>query len=338
MQWPAADVFAEVEARLPAELVGGDERESCRALALRLPAAVTSCYLECRLDARRRVDFLVLFRNKLSTLEGLEARHARAAPHSASGLNLGLARGWAREDTALHDVPFVWLEYDLDERFDAEAPAASPSVGLERGYSLGPSVRRQIDRPAALRRARGAIDAVVSVERRERVAVEVARCTATLPASGALIYLSEMNTRSPSVTKLYVSLSKHDVPEYLRAIRWPGDLARVEAILKQFYAPIAKTVFLDVSIADSVLARIGFAFSQLHASEMDHFDPAWQWLEAPGVDPGKKRALIAWPGDATMKRDGFSRVRRWVDLKIVCNEEGALETKAYLGYAPHLPL
>src|SRR6187402_1442868 len=228
-RWPASEVLAAIEPHLAAILVGDEQLEGCRRVARRLPFAPRSYYLECRMDASDQVDFLALTRNRHDIAEQLAASY----PESTLGTwlpTLSLLRGWAGEDPALADAELFWLEYDVDARLDRSWPVGSPSICLERGYldrNLGPA---KIDRQAGLNRARAALQHLVAPNRRELVANAVTRCHAALPPAGSVIYLSETLTRSPCVTKLYVSLPKTEVLAFLHAIEWPGNLGDVSDI------------------------------------------------------------------------------------------------------------
>ena len=232
MRWSPSSVLQAVTPHLPAELVGGGQLEPCRQIAAELRTAVDGFYFECRLDDDPRVDFLVLTGNRLGAAPQLEAT---LGPERAAGAwqrNLSLLRGWAGADAALEGAPAAWLEYDIDARFDARAPVASPSLCVESSYFSRFVADPTIDHESARRRAYGALRHLVSESRRARVEQVVSDCIAALPEGGSLVYVSEMLTREPSVTKLYVALSKARVCEFLRAIAWPGERSQVDDILR----------------------------------------------------------------------------------------------------------
>ena len=112
----------------------------------------------------------------------------------------------------------------------------------------------------------------------------------------------------------------------------------LEEVLGSWYGPITSTAFIDLTVGSEVQPRIGLALSQLHRRELAEFDPAWRWVPMSGVEPCKRRALEAWPGASEARLDG-TRVwlQRWLDLKVVLHESGALEHKAYLGFSAALP-
>ena len=338
MRWSPSSVLQAVTPHLPAELVGGGQLEPCRQIAAELRTAVDGFYFECRLDDDPRVDFLVLTGNRLGAAPQLEAT---LGPERAAGAwqrNLSLLRGWAGADAALEGAPAAWLEYDIDARFDARAPVASPSLCVESSYFSRFVADPTIDHESARRRAYGALRHLVSESRRARVEQVVSDCIAALPEGGSLVYVSEMLTREPSVTKLYVALSKARVCEFLRSIAWPGERSQVDDILRAQYAAISSTAFLDLSVSQQILPRLGFAFSQFHRREMSCFDPSWSWLPMPRTTTRKRSALASWPGETALMLDGARCVlRRWVDIKLVLGETGDLSFKAYLGFMPALP-
>jgi hypothetical protein len=324
--WSPAAVFAEIEPRVPASLVDSTRLASCRRVASTLRGTPTSYYLECRLDDDPQADFLVMFCDRADA-----ASCADAPPGTAWVSNLPVLTAPAEPE----EVPFVWLEYDVDERFDRERPQPSVSIGLERGY-----LDRYWRAPAV---------AIEDVSRRARRALALlgrgdsqpllARCASAIPPGGSLVYLSVMTARPRALVKLYVSIPKGRTVKFLRTIGWRGDLTAVDALVRRAYAPMADTVFADLSLGETVLPRLGLAFSQLHRREMETFDPCWSWLPMATALPEKRRALASWPGQAEARIDGWRTcVHRWVDLKAVLDGDGNVRWKAYLGFMPQLPL
>jgi hypothetical protein len=282
ISWPAPSVFAQIEPHLPPALVGRERLARCRTLAAGLPRAPAAYYVECRLDRDPRADFLVMFP---------EPEHAAACAASPEGA--APATAWARKLKLLcqpggganrGEVPLVWLEYDVDDAFDPTCPQASLSLCLERAYFkrfAGPPI---IDPDQARRSAEVVLDSIPSGAEGPATRLVLDRCVGAIPDGGSLIYLSIMGARTPPLLKLYVAVPKAKTLPFLRDIGWPGDQRSALAIVEDLYRPIGDTVFLDLSLdPDGVLGRIGFAFSQLHRTEMTSFDPTWGWLDLPGA-------------------------------------------------------
>lgn len=322
-------------AKVPRALASPRHLESCSVVAASVPSAAAA-YFECRLNEDDRVDYLMLTRQRLDAVdEFVKARHG-LSDSPVWEKNRALLRAWSSDVGDLADVPLLWFEYDIDERFDEKVLDASPSLCVERGYH-----RRETGAPVAnLQRSRRLAESALQHLRGGDAASIVAtlHCVDALPEGGALVYVSSMLTRPERATKLYVSLPKVSVFDYLRRISWPGDASLLEEVLRGFYQPIASTVFLDITVTERVHGRLGLALSQLHQREMARFDPAWDWVPMRGSNRSKRRALSAWPGTCEARLQGTRAwVRRWVDLKAVIHESGQLEHKAYLGFSATLP-
>jgi hypothetical protein len=334
MNLPAERVLAAVEDDFPPEVVGPRARDQCRLVARGLPDVVSSYYVECRLDADPQVDFLVQMRNPHGTAARFE--QALPAPRSqAWQRNLALFHGWGRRGATLADAPFLWLEYDLDARFDSDAPQASPSIGLERGYLARFHSRAAPDTVVARRLAGAALQLLGGPAGLPR---SVERCFAALPPGGSVIYLSWMTTRQPALLKLYISVPKRTVFGYLEAIGWRGNEGVIRAVLDTYFPFIDDDIFLDISLDDGPLPRLGLALSQLHARELNRRRPAWEWLRLPAACADKWAALAAWPAIlATTVEGQRTWIQRWLDLKVVTEVDGETRVKAYLGFMPGPP-
>ena len=335
---PAEQVLKAIEEELPEEVIGREALEDCCGVASRLPHRVSSYYLECRLDEDPQVDFLVQFKDRDRAASDLRA----ALPAVLSPgweRNIRLFQRWSDEASQLRDVPFLWLEYDMGGGFDRAMPEASPLIGVERGYFARYRERPAPDHGDVLRRASAGLEVLAAPAGSNDLQAAVERCVRALPAGGALIYVSWMIARMPPCLKLYLSLTKADVLPYLARIGWPGDEERARQVIEAHYLSAEQTVFLDVSFDGQVLARIGFALSQLHRREMNHFTPDWAWLDVPRECVSKMAAVRRWPGITERPLDGHRTwLHRWLDLKFVLEKDGRLRTKAYLGFMPCPPL
>ncbi|HET9931533.1 MAG TPA: hypothetical protein VFQ35_12625, partial [Polyangiaceae bacterium] len=261
MRWSSSAVFREVVAKVPRALASSRRLELCHTVAASVPPAAAA-YFECRLNEDERVDYLLLTRDRLDAADRFKRARGGLSDSSVWEKNRGLLQAWSDNVGNLADIPLLWFEYDIDERFDERVMDASPSLCVERGYH-----RREIRAPSleprrARRLAESALERLWSGDAVSIVAA--LRCIDALPERGALVYVSSMLTRPECVTKVYVSLPKTSVFDYLRRISWPGDPSLLEQVLRGWYAPIAETVFIDVTVSDRVHARLGLALSQLH--------------------------------------------------------------------------
>jgi hypothetical protein len=335
MYWDPSRVFDAVAGCLSDELVPAEQVERCRRVAASLPKVTTSYYLECRLDDDAQVDFLALVKNR-SARQEFERNLGPAVSVRCWRRTLQLLEAWQDVSSVVRHTPFVWLEYDIDKNFQADAPMASPGFCLEPKYFSRFSRDPVIDRDLAFGIGQAGLHHLLDGDDLRSNVDWVKRCIARLPAGGSLIHVSAMLARSPERMKLYVAMSK--VAVYLAQIGWPGSLSHVREILEAWYCDIPNTVFLDLTMLDGPTGCLGFAFSQMHCSEMAAFDPTWRQLPMSKISETKRRATWAWPGVTELALDGERTwLYRWLDIKLVMDTSGGTRCKAYLGFMPALP-
>lgn len=334
MDWSSSTLLNAVRPHIDPALVGEPALAACTHVASGLNTPGSVYYLECRLDRDPRVDFLVLLKHR----RRVEPLLSPDVPSPAWQRNLALLRAWADGHETLSDLQLVWLEYDIDAALNRASPQASVSVCVEADYLRRFSGPVRPNPAQALRLAYAAARHLVAPERRKVVGSCLERCVRALPPGGSLIYISEMSTREPELTKLYLAVPKPAVLHYLVEINWPGKLDAVFKILSTCHRDVEETVFLDVSIDREVTPRLGFAFSQLQAREMQSFDPCWrELLETAALPKDKRAALERWPGQSEQAIEGVRAwVRRWLDIKLVLEADAELRYKAYLGYHARL--
>jgi hypothetical protein len=338
LHWDPKAVFEGIEAQLPVALVADEQRDKCRRVAGSLPLATLSYYLECRLDADEQVDFLALTRHRGA---GRLFREALGDAHTLAAWQrtLALLEAWgAGRDTALGRVPFFWLEYDLDDRFQEHAPLASPGLCLEPDYFSRFTGQAVVDHERAWELSEEGLRRLLSDEEQMRFTPLLRRCVQSLPGAAAPIHVSAMLARDPLRLKLYAALPKPELVPYLRKVGWSGQYEAVEHLLATSYAPINETVFIDLAIGDTLEPSLGVAFSQLHQAEMAGFAPSWDWVPMPGMDDAKRQAAFDWPGMTETTVDGQRCwIYRWLDIKAVVDATGRWRHKAYLGYMATVP-
>jgi hypothetical protein len=335
--WTSSGVFAALEPFIPQNLVGDHQLDACRRIAARLPRQMTSYYLECRLHDDPQVDFLALTTKRGTAGHSFADQWEKA--DDVSSRNLRALRAWAAGSEELDLVPAVWFEYDVDDRFDREAPVASPSFGVERCYQGRFSGNACVDVEEAHRLARSCLAQVLTPAEFRGMEGMLRRSVDALSGDGALIYASATLARAENVVKLYLSMPRSDVLGYLDSVGWPGDRSAVDSLLETYYPGVSTTVFLDLSITGAPLRRLGFALSQLHLGELSTFSPDWSAVPIPGAVTRKREGLAGWSGTAEARIDGVRTcLRRWLDMKIVLTTEDVLQFKAYLGFMPSFPL
>lgn len=346
---------------LPRRLADGAAQRRVAAAAAQLPANLTSCfYLECRLlGACDRLDLIV---------------HVDAASRwvLASGL-VGAGAAWqqlARFAAAWSDggaggmvwqpgLEALWLELDLPPR---DAPAGNPALPLPRIFF--DFARSEIHRQRAARAYADAVaTAAVLVGRPppRDTAESVARCFAALPASATLPYIGISHMDDWVAIRLCVAgVTSADLPRILHAIAWRGDIAAVQRQHAQLLCRLGATddridgrglnpavraaegsrgsidlLHLDLAPDN---ARVGIEVATARFERGALLDAL---VEEGLCDPARRGDLDAWPARfvATLPHQIWrTRTTRKVNhVKIVHDQDGSIETKAYLStsYAFH---
>lgn len=332
--WSSRDVLAAIEPHLDPSLVEPENLAWCQRRASALRSASSSFYLECRLFDEKRVDFLALVSQ--ANLGSLERVSAPRAGHGWSS-TAAFVHAWREPTKRLGRVPFIWLEFDYQPGTVDGGASPSPGFCVEPDYFSRFDGALPFERGFALDATAQGLSALLSGPSFERRWAAVRRCFEALPPKGALIHVSAMTARDPCKIKLYVSLPKADTLAYLRSLEWPGSPDALEAALETWYCG-PQTVYLDLTVGERVEPRLGLALSQFHEVELSDFDPAWQQLPFDDVDPHKLAALRRWPEIREVTVDGARTwISCWLDIKVVLDEDGRPEPKAYLGFCPAVP-
>jgi hypothetical protein len=359
MPWPSRAALELIEPHVPRQLVSATSILHAKQIATLLPKATSSYYWECRFAANApQVDFLTC----VAASDG--GRGILADQQPSAGLPSffletplwnqaqDFFRQWADPTSVLHEyVPLIWLEFDQVDGPVPEVPLPSFSFCLDPLYAerrswaqyvnaRDPQKRRQV----AEKGLQLLFGCPLSPQRKKALLV----CFDSLPVGGRIIHISAMVTRQPVVVKVYGSVPKDQLLAYLTQIGWPGSIPELTDILTTFCTP--KTVennrFIDLTVGEAVLPRLGIAFSQQQIANVPDRDPTRQILleqcvQAGLCTPEKRDALFTWPGSFRALFDGESwptRFRKWLDIKIVYQPDLSLEAKGYLGFMPYFSL
>jgi hypothetical protein len=345
------DALRLISGKLDAALVPETTYLRLLAFAARYPELGQAQYLECRLGAteRAQVDLLV---SAATTFERRTFRAALAArPDDRAGLPplRRLVERWIAPDSVLHDrVPLAWLEFDHMER--EVDPIGNVGVCLAPAYidpfAALPEQAPDEVLPVILESIHAVSAQPVAAEDRRLLQT----CVEGLPRGARWIHLSIMVARDPLQLKLYGAFPCAAVLPYLARVGCAADPAPIARVLERS-CPSTRTgdsIYLDLPVTgmlDPRQAGLGLAFGQQHLRISHEQDPSRRaLLESLTEDglctPAQRDALVAWPGHETgveaaraVNGEGAIDVQRWLDIKLVCAASGALQAKAYLGFA-----
>jgi hypothetical protein len=312
------------------------------------PDALSAYYLECRLtDQTTQVDLLACTdatRGGREVLAGLNGHSG--LPEFVRGSPYwqrvdAFLQDWSDPTTALHrDVPLVWLEFDILGP-PPEIPIPSLHVCLAQEWARA-GERTVVPADGCREIAASAFELALGRPLAHAVNDTLYRCFNALPEGGRIIHFSTMMARDPVTFKVYSELAKDQVVPYLARIDWSGDLQEMTRLLET-YCQDLDVLRVELNIEEDVLAKTGIEF--LDSMQMDH-DPERHHLLAQCMTHGlcareKYEALLSWPGIDAVTFEGHSwptKVRRWLDVKLVYQANASLEAKGYLGFMPYFSL
>jgi hypothetical protein len=350
MTWPLRQTLKFIEPYLPGQLVSPKAFSHVKTIADSLPGPMFSFYLECRLAANTtQVDFL-------TSVISENGREIIAGHNEKADLPNTLLQGplwnrirnffsyWADPTSALHEqIPMVWLEFD---RIDQSSPKVPPPCimfcvypeYLERRGQVSP-----LDRINALKCRQVteiACELLLGYPLPAKTRQNLFACFELLPAGGQIIHVSVMLPRQPVALKLYASIPKKRLLEYLAQIGWTGSAAEVESILTTFCASTDE-VRVDLTVGPRITPNIGIVFSEVQINTLPQNNLLDQCVENGLCAPEKREALLNWPGASRQlysQEKWPARLSRWLDIKIVYQLNQPLEAKGYLGFMPHFSL
>lgn len=357
MLWPLSETLKIIRPYLPAPLVSRQTYARIRSLARVLPHGTSSYYIECRLTAdARQVDFLtcaVAARGGHTALVGHDAATAKSRLFASDPLWCRLhdfLGCWAAPASALYaQVPLVWLEFDHVDKPLPPVPLPGFSFCLDPDY-VWQWAQQRVGNSLSVQHYRRVIESTVPILLGQALRSYTRRalfaCFDSLPDGGRIIHLSAMPARRPAALKVYGSVPKKGFVAYLGRIGWTGAMSEVRDILRTFCTAVivGNTIFFDLTIEETLSPRLGIAFSQQQIAKLPQRDPTRRALldrcvEAGLCTPQKHEALTSWSGTFGKTFHGHSwptRLRRWLDLKIVYQPHCPLEAKGYLGFMPSM--
>jgi hypothetical protein len=327
LTFDAAEVLTHVAPYVSNELVSRGAWDRALVAARSLPDIVSWTCLECRLDSDdERVDLTACISSDVDRAKLFSAVLGRMAP--AWRRVASFFEEWKSASSPLREVPFVWLEYDLDgNRVEpflvAYLLAANQRSTLRGNVSRQPrDVETVVERTVHLLSDRDMSEC-------QRLA---RRCIEVLPIGGYAAYAAALTSRGIDAARLVVAIPRRDLDNYLTRIGWPGDVGHLKQVLAAAGAE-RDSLWIDLDVGHTVLPRLAI---QCYAAA--HHDPWWRELfdrlVALGACTAAKRdALLKWSGSSSFVRRGYAwptRVDRHMTAKLVYTPGSAVQAKAYL--------
>jgi hypothetical protein len=299
-----------------------------------------SYYGECRLGGPRQLDLLLAFNHgaatvkhpvqRLKALAGVAGCSTQETWRTAASF----VERWGDPEDPLHNaVGTIWLEFDdVNRAVSLNAPSVSGCVIRGYGPHFSPGEAEHGNAVDALSLACGAVYADAEAAAWKRRIGDVVKA---LPSGGRFIHLSWMGARRSRPLKLYGVMPRCEFLDYLERIGFAGHMGCVRMVLSEVATSqhCGRDIYFDLNLStlrDATTAALGIAFSQQHIQAVAKDDPSRIRLLRRLVADGQCSSTQAHAlGEWTSAAD-----RRWLDLKMVIDSRGNVETKAYLGFAP----
>ena len=311
-------------------------------VAGRLPASMTTLYgFECRLwDPSPAADLLVCTGPEPEQWPELLTLASRVDSDPWRRVRALLDPG--RNGRPVHDeIATMWVEFDLVRDTTAEAWRA-PSVFIGSVHPPGDWLARTLD--------------VLTSGRAAPAHAAVLACHRALPPVARLFQIGVMLSRPSSPVRICArGFAPDHVRPFLQRAGWPGDLARVDALVAQLRT-LVDDIRIDLDGVDGRLSpAIGLeCYLERNRQTLPRLARLLEWLqEAQLCLPQKTQPLLQWNG-LTHERHApalwpptllaarpvltppvASVFFRWLHhIKLQLPETGDLRAKAYLAVVP----
>ncbi len=284
----------------PQELVSAEGCLRLKSLAGQLPEDFSDFWgLESRLlSPEALVDVLFEVKNKSLGQRLLAGQlpsclDALCAEHIAWDRLRAFAKLWSQEQDPLSKVPNLWLEFDTQEavsHLDAANLIARPSIFL----GLRSKQMKRQERKELFQQASRVFQLSLPIFEQVHSFIE------SIPSPGQLFQLGFMLGRPTRDIRVCVNhLAPEQVPGWLSAINWPGDIQALQQILQRL-EPELKALALGFNLCpDGVENRIGL---ECYMDWNDLKPEQWACLldildEFSPCHPAKRAGFLTYPGE-----------------------------------------
>lgn len=174
-----------------------------------------------------------------------------------------LLQEWSEVDGLLATIPYIELEFDIDDQLWEPwiGPAVEPLVargpnGIYRAAQDQPALRNQSERLA-----NAVLSTLPMPVPSDGLLHRLSRAYGALPKTGSINHLGALYARPASpknAIRLIVSLPRYALSGYLDKLEWRGDISRIEQEL-EIIKPYAERIDFDLNIeSDSAGDSIAF--------------------------------------------------------------------------------
>lgn len=298
---------------------------------------------EARLQGKPHlVDLFLGFASRQpSSLQIVVEALGRRGPQNSSAIYGGLqsfSANWEAETRRREGVDFLWLEYDAPHRSSSLIPGVFLGVGVETRVG-------NIDEWLSARYRD--VQEISSGEIPRKTQTTIAQCSQCLP--GGVVPTSVGFFPQRAHQKLRICFSGFTVitmMQFLKNIGYEGDVEAIGARLNDYRGCraglLADVGLVHLDIGTTIGKKVGIEFVFEFRDQVMHrrIDPQFvDALVATGLGEARRcAALVSWPG---MEFAGPSPrrlvMRRVNHIKLVFNDVGGVEAKAYFGFRPGVP-
>ncbi|MDX2168772.1 MAG: hypothetical protein SF182_16995 [Deltaproteobacteria bacterium] len=233
---------------------------------------------------------------------------------------------WARRESPLAAVPFVFLEFDC-----ASAPAdTAPSLFVALDHAEG-------DRSAALHIAHRTLAGALRRGRRARAHAARERAAAALRSDARVLHLGLMLSRARRPVRLSVGLPARHLAAALRRLGLPAAAATALRGLVACGTSAEPAAIVQVDFDTTSIPATALGFT-LQPPRPDDWAAWLAWLEHRGLcDAAQRAMLLDWRGAHDERVGPLAApvsVQRYLShIKLVWRS-GAVLAKAYIGATP----
>jgi hypothetical protein len=336
-------VIAFVQSRDVGALFTTEAFSRLEMLTERLPEAMASYYLECRLGGDcDQVDLMGCVRSSDRGRESLNQylhSDARFGNQQAWELVKEFCRSWSTPESPVHElIPHLWLSFDLVESSQAFlSPNLLICVDPARFFDGRPWRSSRLTDDEFRMLASVIFEKLLRRNASSGERRTLRLCHEVLQAGEQLAHISVMLSRNPVACKIDVALPPTALLSYLARVNWPGSVSTLKTLLSRFcYGrdQIAFQLVLGESVAPTIELELHFDDS---TDSQGPYRLLLESLRESGLcTEAKMTALSQWRGQFRLPSPGEkwpTRWRAWTDLKIVQAANCEITAKGYIGLA-----